>query len=261
MRSDLVLPRLVLALLLIVSLVFISGCGSPDPEPDESAEAEPSDDPKEPEGSDDDDDGIVSVIEWRTPTSMRTIVDDFSRLEWRFSTVDNGTESDPTHVAYIYEGHEMVDGEETDKITLLIGDEDWTIWLDASGNPKQVASGQEIMPGQLGQTMGRAMMTMVAAPFSMAQVFPVRDVLRGTRDGWSFTELSRSTEEFGDLTAEVVRLQLTARPPAVPAGEEVNLIWGIADFGDFQMLVEWNILDGEDGEHAFILVIENVARR
>ena len=260
MKNNLTLPRLLLALLLTASLIVALGCGSPEPESDESVETEPAEEPEAPEGSDDDE-AIVSVIDWQHITNMRSIVSDFARLEWRFSTIEEGTESEPTHVRYTYEGHEVVDGEETDKITLTIGDEDWTIWLDGDGNPKQTASGQEIIPGQMGQNMGRAMLTMVAAPFSMTQVFPVRDVLRGGRDGWSFDELSRSTETFGDLTAEVVRLRLTARPPAVAEGEQINLIWAVADFSDFQMLVEWNVVDGEDGEHAFIMVIENLERR
>ncbi len=254
------LPRLLLTLLLVISLIVIPGCGSPVPKPDTPAETKPAEEPQQPKGSDADE-AIVSVIDWRSPTNMRSIVADFARLEWRFSTAEKGTEGEPARVAYIYGGREVVDGEETDKITLSIGDEDWTIWLDANGNPKQTASGQEVMPGQLGQTMGRAMMTMVAAPFTMAQVFPVRDVLRGSREGWSYTELSRSTERFGDLAAEVIRLQLTARPPAVAGVEELKLVWGIADFGDFQMLVEWNVVDGEDGEHAFILIIETVEPR
>ncbi len=256
--------RSLLALLLAILLIIVPGCGSRGIEPEDPSEAEPEEDAteREPEQEtdDSDDDAVLTLDAWESPTTMASIVAGFSRLEWRWAIIDAGVEGDPTHVTYIYEGRETVDSEDTDKITLTFDDQEWTIWLDANGNPKQVSSGGEVMPGQIGENMARAIVTMVVTPFRMTQVFPVRDVLLSRTPGWSYSELSRSTESFGDLSAEVTRLQVTALPPAVPEGE-VNVLWGIADFGDFQMLVDWGVVLSEEGEHAFSMKIEKVERR
>ena len=261
--------RLPLALLVVVSLmgVLLVGCGStptptdpPAPQPSVTPPPTP-EDTSEDDTEDSEEAADLRVDQWQNPTNIQSIAATFSALEWRFASMEDGVATDEMRVSYVLEGQESIDGVEADKITLVIDDDEHTLWIDDSGNVLRFLVNGDEVDESIMPMMSRATLTMATIPFSWVQAANVRSVLRGTVPGFTYTEISRGTERFGDLSAEVVVIRVKAEPPAVAQGQDFEVEWSVADFGDLQMLVKWSALEGASSDYSFIMQIERLELR
>ena len=264
--------RLMLTLALAAfMLLALAACGSPpedevapDDEPEEVAETGDDDDDDESDDESDveppeDEEQAVDVHEWRNPTSMISLMALFRELEWSWAQVEDGEESDPVSVSYRYEGTEEVDGVETQVAVVSLDEQEIKLWIDDSDQAVQAVIDGELLPGELAGMMLEGTLMALFWPFWVVEEMSVDDILRGTGSGWEWSILSTDTRQFGDLQAEVTRLELELTAPLVPEGEEASVTWGVADFGDFQMLVEWR--GAERGDVGFSMTVDKVIPR
>lgn len=247
--------RFVLVLVVAVSLLIGAlGCGAPEeevdaPEEDAVVEEEAVEDSTDPADEEADaEEGEVSeaqdedfdVDNWRNPTGVQEIVNNFSELEWSWARVVDGEEADSTVLSYRYEGSETVEGVDAEVLVFTLDGEAFKFWVDDDGRTVQAEVQGEIIPGQFVDTMAEGLLTGLFVPFRAVEEFGFYEALRETTPGVKWSAVSTETEKFGDLEAEVTRLEVVVGPPLTPEGEEGTAILGVGDFGDFQMLVEWD---------------------
>lgn len=244
-------------LLLVLSLalgLYVYGCGGSDV--------------AEPDGNGDTIEGDVAtgkdtVIEleldaWENPENMFELVSLFKELRY---TINTGFDTNTIH--YRYEGNEVIGGAETEKITLQIDEESFAAWVDGSGKVVQAEMGGELMDEELADIMTTAYLDMALMPFLMAGNLSISEMIRDSIPGYSVRLTGTKQEKIGDLTAVVHSLEITMGPPVISAGEKFTYIWRIADFGQFQTLISWKVVEQSEGsgQLAFEFEIDKISLR
>jgi len=271
-----------LAVLTLGALLFIgllSGCGSkttqeseevaagPTPgAPAAPAEAAPETTPAAPAETPDlrpttEPETAVEIDDWRNPADLSLLLERFRELEWVWTNTAEGTEQETTTIRYRLIGDESVDGKDATRIELVVHASVWDLWLDVDGSVLQaVIDGEALAPEMSNMVVG-AMLVGVFWPFTMVDAYEVEEVVSGGGPGWEMTRTDVGRRTYGDLSADVHEYRVTvAGPPHMEAGESSTLVWTIADFGTFQMLAEWHVLDGDAAE-AFRMEILRVVPR
>lgn len=237
---------MMLPLLILFLLVGAFGCGAPSEEEvvdEEVTEEEEVVDEEEPAAEEEEEEEPpVSVEEWENPTELVDVLDRFKELEWTWTKLENGQKTDSKNITFRNEGPESVAGEEADLLVFTENEDEFRIWVDENGNAVQAEFGGEVIPGQFVQEPLNAALKGFFLPFWTVEEMGIREFAQGySQPGYNLRDVSTERKDFGDVSAEVTRLEVYLEPPLTQEGKEGTVIWGIGDFdGEFQMLVEWD---------------------
>jgi len=176
-------------------------------------------------------------------------VNNFEELEWTWARIENGEEADSAVINYQHAGSETIEGVETNQLIFTLDGEKFKLWVDKSGNVVQAEAGGKIIQGNLVDATMDSMLSGIFWPFWAAEEIGIHESLVDTTPGVKWNVVSIEKEQFGDIGAEVTRLEVKVGPPLTPEGEEGTAIWSVGDFnGDFQMLVKWDWTETAGGE-------------
>lgn len=246
---------IILLLVLILALgMCVYGCSGPD-----VAEPNGNGDTVEGDVGAGDDTGLeLDLDAWESPENIREMVSLFKELDY---TINTGFDTSTIH--YRYEGNEVVGGAETEKITLQVNGESLTAWIDGSGKVVQAEMGGELMDEQFADIMTTAYLEIALMPFLMSGNYSISEMTRESIPGYSVRLTGTNQEKVGDLSAVVHSLEITMGPPVIPAGEKFTYVWRVADFGQFQTLISWKIVEQSEGsgQLAFEFEIDKISLR
>ncbi len=260
---------LTIALLFLIVLAAF-GCGGASPEEpaadDEpgKAETEPgeevADPPEAEEEEPEEEESVPSVTGIGNPSNTRDIVENFSHLKWSVSGLEDGEATSLQTYTYSYEGKDTIEGEEMDKITLANGDVVNSFWVKDGSGQYMATDGE--LADYMQPAMVQAVLRATFAPFTIIRNLGIPRIVNDSPAGWTVDVLGRETKTFGELEASVLQVRASAEPPAVEPGNDVSLVWHIADFGGFELVVLWET-EGEsgDGMYSFVMEIEEVGLR
>lgn len=256
-----------------ILLLGAAGCGSP-AEEEEVVEAEDVEEIVDEADLDDAEDAIdeteeidveaspVDIDEWRNPTDLVALVNMFEELQWSWTTIENGVETDTFLVSYSYAGSETIDGADTSVAVITFEGQETRAWLDEDGTARQAEIDGELIPGEFADTMMEGMLMSLFWPFRMVDSYDVQNMLQESGPGIEWNTISTDQEQFNGLGAEVTRVQFELSPPAIPEGEEISIILAVADFGgDFQMLIEWIVEETDIDDFSFSMTVDKIAPR
>jgi len=207
----------------------------------------------------------VDIERWYNPQSVWDLVDTFAVMEWTWTMIEDGVEEDTVTVSYRLIRPEVVDGDDTTLVELVMDGETMRVWLSEEHREiAQMEIGGEVIPlafmpaGQLEQ-----MLAGYFWPFMTAEYFGVDQVVADAHEGVTIDSVHTELQQLGDLEVSVERVEVSySGEPFLAPGQQANLIWGIADFGPFQMLIEWQWEGGDAGEDAtFNMQVERVVIR
>jgi len=235
----------------------------PDPTEDDPAVTEPEEPAPSEEPSVEDPAIDVEIDNWLNPVGLAAMQAELRELVWVWTSFENGVAQDPVEISYRYVGSDTVAGVEASKIELVIDGEPWTLWTDDRGTVLKAEIAGEVLPAEMAVTVVGPMITGLFSPFAMVEAYDVRGVIAGFGPGWEVRSTDVGTQRIGDLEARVHEIEVTmSGPPYTALGEQVSLTWAVADFGAFQMLVEWRTGDPEAaGQAGFRMRVERVIPR
>lgn len=248
-----------MVILFIGLAMLASGCAERDAAGDAAEET------AVPAVADDDDEVGESEEEsvifdtWKAPVNLQEVVAVFKEI--RHSVTQDGMEVLAVH--YRYEGSETLSGVQTDKITVDWNEEKIEAWLDSAGEIKKIKIGGEEIPDEMAAMLAEPMLANLMMPFQIAQGWDVRDLVSAAHQepGVTVSRVKSGEETIGDLRAIIYTYEVTVEPPAVPAGEGSRMQWRIADFGEFQTIVSWEMLEGGGGESNLDFKIDRIVLR
>jgi len=207
----------------------------------------------------------VDIEEWYNPQSVWDLVDTFSLMEWTWTMIEDGAEQDTVSVSYRLVGTEMVGGDDTTLIELVMDGETMRVWLSEEDREiAQMEMGGEVIP--MAFMPAEQVEQVLAAyfwPFMTAEHFGVDQVVTEAPEGVSIDRVRTEPQQLGDVEVSVEQVEVSySGEPFLEPGQQANLVWRIADLGPFQMLIEWQWDGGEAGEEAtFNMKVEQVAFR
>jgi len=263
----------ILSLAVVFLLLSVSGCGIIEDligeEAEEAIEEALNDEEngeevngeEEAEEEEEEDEVPVEVDEWRNPTSMSEFTERFEEMKWTWAQIKDGEKTDESVFSYRCEGSDTVDGMETELIALILDDEKFKLWVDDAGDVVQVETGGEVIPGEFIDTQLDSVLNAAFGPFMMIEQTGIREFVSGSYPGVDWTTKETGTEQFGDMSAEVTRMEVEVGPPMTEEGEEGTAIWSVGDFGDFQMLVEWGWAEEATGDFGVAYELNQVKAR
>jgi len=203
----------------------------------------------------------LEIDNWWNPVGMGALLARFRELEWVWTNTEAAGEEESTTVRYRQIGTETIQGRETTKIELTIDGAPWRIWLGDGDEVVQAEIEGEILPAEMTSTAIGPMLTGLFWPFTMVDAYRVDEVVAGEGLGWEMTVTDVGRRAYGDLVADVHEVVVTVSgPPYMEEGERSTLVWAIADFGSFQMLAEWRVIDADTAD-AFRMEIVRVVPR
>ncbi len=208
-------------------------------------------------------DVAVDVDDWFVPLGLPDVVATLQALEWSWTEFDGEAELESMRVVYQLVGPADIAGQETTKIHLTVDGGLWKIWLHPDGAVAQAEIEGELMPQMFADMVVGPMLTGLFWPFSMVQAYGVEQVITHGDPGWDVRSTDTRMAMIGDLKVPVTYLEVaTSGQPYLDAGQRMELLWGIADFGAFQMLVEWQVTDvSVDEVSTFRILVERVIPR
>lgn len=186
--------------------------------------------------------------EWFNPKKLSDVVARVQELAWSWTFFEEG-EEETMDVSYRLLGYETVLGRKAALVELTINEDLMQIWLDSEGNIVQGAIDGELLPQMFAEMMFGATLTFVFSPFIFAEPYKVPEALVETLPGMEIRVRERDLRRIGDLVVpvQVVEMRVFGEPYLKP-GERATFVWVIGDFGDFLMLVQWEVLDVEAEE-------------
>jgi len=192
--------------------------------------------------------GDVEIDEWFNPLGLDEVIGRLQVLEWAWTEFEGETEQETMRVRYALVGMEEIQGQATDVVELTVDGELWRIWLAADGSVAQAEIGGELWPPMLADMVVGPMVMAVFWPFQMVDFYGVEGALTDAGPGWDFRSVAVGEAHVGELTVPVQQVSLSMGEPHLAPGEQVDLLWEIADFGPFQMLITWQSTDivGDD---------------
>ncbi|MFO8034366.1 MAG: hypothetical protein R6U88_04275 [Candidatus Bipolaricaulota bacterium] len=208
--------------------------------------------------------GEVEVEEWYNPQSVGDLVAAVREMDWSWTQFEGDVEKDTLAVSYRLVGPEVVAGEDTTLVELVMDGETARVWLAEDDSIAQLEMGGELVPlAWMPAEQIEMMMTAYFWPFMMVEAFPVEEVATGVYQGVSIDSVDTEVREIGDLEVPVHRFEVSVSgEPHLEPGERVDYVWAIGDFGTFQMVVEWQWAGGDTGEEiAFNIQVERVVLR
>ncbi len=263
----------VVLVVVVPLMVVVASCGSKpeeeaggptapaDPGQQEEEEEEPSPSPP-PAG----DDGLL-VTQWRNPNHIGSLIQDFSELAWTLTF-----ESQPLTAHYKLEGTDSVQGTDFLLIVIDVDMSQWEdgpdyllrVWVDEdTGTTGQAEIDGEIVDPIVAETIMEGVLEMALFPFYAMDDLRA-DAVLGVPGAPPLPEgtewrLGRSTtERIGDLEATVHWLEVDV---GLSEGDTTQQ-WGIADFGEFQMLIEWAAtIRDDDEEFSFHMKVDRIVPR
>ncbi len=151
-----------------------------------------------------------------------------------------------------------MDGVDTEKSLICFDDNEVVVWVDEDGNMVQGEIDGEQLPEEMAESALRGILASAFWPFMMAEGFNIPEMVGTDSLGAETTIVDTSRQQIGNVTLDVTTVRVVLGPPL--AEDEVTLTWGVGDFGDFQMLVNWSREEGDD-QTGFRLEIVDVALR
>ncbi|GEM_PF-1713808 len=192
------------------------------------------------------------LANWFEIEGVGDLVSNFSR----FVYVMNPEGDELTQIIYEYLGKETIDGVELEKVSMRGSspseEQEMLFWIDRDGQMNKVIDNQS---GEEIPLMFAGFVTMFFfLPFYMADAFDIEGLLLEDTEGEVIVLTDVSERTFGDLTADIFFYTLTAKDDA---GEDVLIFFEIGDFGDFQIMVSFDI-DAPDEEETFGFWVEEI---
>jgi len=240
----------------VIFLVGIVGCGAPaeeEPAPEETDQEEAvaegvedvpeeawTEEEAEVEKEPETEEPSLAVDDWQNPTGISEIVDNFAEMRWTWSRVKNGEETDSSEIYYRYEGRETVNGTETQLLVFAVDGEEYKIWVDENAEAVQAELQGQVVPGQLVDSAIDSVVSTIFWPYWSFEQYGFNKALVQSTPGVDLSIISVENQDFDGSSAEVTRMQVNLSPPAIPEGQAGTATWAVGDFGDLQMLVEWD---------------------
>jgi len=250
-----------LVFLVVVLMIATAGCGETEEtpeaveepaEPEEDTPAEEADVEEDVDSEIDGEEELFDVDYWVAPETYQDFVATIKEIQ--YSVGEAGGEK--FSINYKHLGTEEVEGVQTDKVEFSIeGEGNFTMWIDRDGEFRRLVTNGEEFPAEMAQMVAAPMMSMVMLPFHQVDTYNIANLGRHTVDGITHKHIGTENETYGDLSARVHSIEISAGPPAVPEGESGSAIIRVADFGDFQMVTGWEVhdADGESFEGEFVV--------
>ncbi|MGC9530317.1 MAG: hypothetical protein ACP5G2_06925 [Candidatus Bipolaricaulaceae bacterium] len=205
----------------------------------------------------------LEIDDWFIPQGLTDIVARFRELEWSWRESDSAEDGEEFRVGYHLVGDGVVEGQQTTEVELVVNGDSWRIWLAPDGSVVQVEVDGELLPPGYAHMVSGPMLTGLFWPFTMVEYYGVGQALAQAGPGWEFHAVGAGVRQLGDLQVPVHEIQLAmSGPPHLAPGERVELVWTVADFGAFEMLVEWRVTEDEAaGVTALLMQVERVVLR
>ncbi len=271
--------RWFVVLFVVLSLMVVAAsCGSK-PEEDAGEPTAPADPGQEEEEEEEEeeepppppppavDDGVLAT-QWRNPDHIGSLIQDFSELAWTLTF-----DGKPLTAHYTLEGIDTVQGTDFLLIVIDVDLSQWEagpdyiirIWVDEdTWTTGQAELDGEIVDPMVAESITEGVLEMALLPF-FAMDDLAADAVLGVPgagpvpDGTEWRLMDSTTERFGDLQATVHWLEVDIR---LSEDWEATQEWGIADFGEFQMLVEWVATIRDDDEaFTFHMKVDRIVPR
>lgn len=193
----------------------------------------------------------IDIEQWYNPQSVWDLVTVFEEMDWSWTMIEDGVEKDTVLVNYRMAGQEVVAGEDTTLVELVLNGDLSRVWLsEEEQSIERLETGGEIIP--LAFIPAAQLEQMLASyfwPFATAAYYSVDQAVAGAYEGVTVDRVETDLRELGDVEVYVDEVEVTLRgEPFLEPGQSANLIWGIGDFGPFQMLVEWQWTGGDAGD-------------
>ncbi len=186
-------------------------------------------------------------------TGIEDLVAKFSK----FVYIMKGDEGELTEIIYEYLGKETLDGVEVDKVSMKgsspTEDQEMLFWLDQEGKTKKVIDNQS---GEEIPLMFAGFATMFFfLPFYMADSFDLEEFISEVPED---TEIKVSQDvserDVGGLPATIYTYNISGYDDD---GQEFSIIYEIGDFGDFQIMVSYE-MDHTEQEDTFGFWVEEI---
>lgn len=195
---------------------------------------------------------IDSILEnWHEITDVSDFVAKFSK----FVYIVKGEEGELTEIIYEYLGQETLDGVSVEKVSMRGSspqeEHEMLFWIDGEGKMKKVIDQQT---GDEVPLMFAGMITMFFfLPFYMVENFD--EIITEVPEEAEIVVLKDVSERnIGGLPATVYTYNITGHDED---GQEVISIYELGDFGDFQIMVGFDVdMPGE--EHTFGYWVEEI---
>jgi hypothetical protein len=237
----------------ILIMTPLTACGASDTPEDEmpadepaaveqdlNEEESPAEQPSEETAADAEAEAEVRFNNLRNIDNLDSLTNLFSSLqyEWRYN------ETDFSQVTYSATADETINGIDTTKIVITIENnettEEMNFWVDEDGTTvKALMNGQEI-PGEMFQNMADAIINSIFWPFTLAQNYtegPAFNEAAESVPGYevNIDNMGQSSLNGKDYTHYVTNINIG--PPY--SEDPIEYVWQIGDFGDFQLLLNW----------------------
>lgn len=181
------------------------------------------------------------------PTGVSELLENFSRLEFRFREFEDGDLTQETEIKYQFVGKEEVQGTQADKVILRgKGIDSVDVWLD-QGTIVQLEVDGERIPAQMADMIKEQMFQAMFFPF-----YYVTQLNLKTLEETGVTQVSRSREMIGDTEVDIIRIELEKLYNiGIEEFELESGILRIAEFEDFLMVAGYEIKTIDDEEFNF----------
>lgn len=241
-----------LVLLLLLTALFAFGCGeADDPDPNGDVNGDPNGDVGDENGEAPDDTAELPD-RWDAPSTFYGMISKFDELKYSFN---DGRSEEVYHFRYIES--DSVNDVETDKVLISLSGQELYIWVDNNDRVLQAEMEGEILPDEMAESQGAALIATFLLPFNMAEGYNVHDYV--DVPGFSIKLVDESPGGIGDLTGTVYTIEMIMGPPAVQ--KETKTTTRILDAGTFQIMIGLYVTE-EDGEKLeFSIEVEELSLR
>ncbi|HED23558.1 MAG TPA: hypothetical protein ENN91_00360 [Firmicutes bacterium] len=201
----------------------------------------------------------LSLDDWEAPANLREMIATFEEIQ--HNIIQDGEVVATIH--YLYEGSDTVDGSAADRVSIDFGDEKFIIWVDSAGELKKIHAGGEELPAEMASMFIEPLLANILMPFQIAQDWNVKEIVAdySNRPGVDVSRVKSEQQEIGGRSALVHTFEITVEPPAVEAGQGGAMLWQIADFGDLQVIIGWEVLRSSGEELNIEFKVDKIVLR
>ncbi|MDY6825708.1 MAG: hypothetical protein SVV67_00795 [Bacillota bacterium] len=202
---------------------------------------------------------VLALDEWEAPANLQEMIAKFEEIQ--HSIIQDGEVVATIH--YLYEGSETIEGTEADRVSVDFGEEKFIVWVDPAGELIKIQAGGEEIPAEMASMFVEPMMANILMPFQIARDWNARELVAdySTKEGVNVSKVQSEQQEIGGRSAQVHTFEVTVEPPAVEADQGGTMRWQIADFGDLQIIIGWDVLESSGEEMNIEFKIEKIVLR
>jgi len=178
----------------------------------------------------------------KTPTKLQDIVNNFDKLEYKFSSFKAGEKIQQINVKFQYQGKEKVDNLQTDKIFIESSTNkssqisQMTFWLNDGQIVKLIQDKQQI-PATIANSMKNKFLQSIFFPFYHFEELNLKKIA-------SEAKVTRTQEMIDEKEIDIIKIESDNLAESGLESGSVKL----ADFKEFMMTVGFTYLTLEEAE-------------